>query len=897
MAIKFDPNKQYQQDAIKSIIDLFKGQSSDDSSIPTPLNSSLINSVSNSLVLTDEQILANLQAIQKHNDIEIITSLETLNFSLEMETGTGKTYVYLRSIFELSKNYGFKKFVIVVPSVAIREGVVQSLEQTKDHFAELYDKIPIDFRVYDSKCVSNLRGFATNDFIQILVMNIDAFAKDQNIINRNNDKLTGQKPIEFIQSTNPIVIIDEPQNMETDKRKSAIAKLNPLCTLRYSATLKDAYNLIYKLSPIDAYDLGLVKKIEVDSVIEENSMNDAFIQLHSIKSGKRSMSASISIMCNTTDGVKKTKVTVSSGDDLFILSKEREIYRHNFIVSGFSNKEIRFNNGVVLSEGQAKSGLSESVMRAQVDRTVANHLQKQLKMLDIGKNIKVLSLFFIDKVANYRVYNESGNRSLELGKFGVWFEESYNKYIAQDKYKILNKYKLKDIHNGYFSKDKKGILKDTKETTASQNSEDAQRAYKWIMQEKEEILQFDNPLSFIFSHSALREGWDNPNVFQICTLNETNSKMKKRQELGRGLRIPVEPINGDLVQYFNPQANILTVIANESYEDFANTLQTEIEDECGISFKGKILNKKQKVSEKYRKGFKLDDNFKEIWNKIKHKTKYSVNYKTQDLVEKCVIAIKKIDSIKSPTVRSRKVTLKITTESVEADNIINEQTFLDEEVIWKIPNVLDYIQYRTELTRSTIAEILSKSGRIKDIIINPQMFLDAVSNAINHTLNTLMIDGIKYQKINGVQYEMKEFKNSELEFYLNEYTFKVENHKIGKSIYESHIPLDSGTERKFAKQCNDSDNVKFYFKLPYWFKIPTPIGNYNPDWAVILEKNKKIYFVVETKNTGKDTIDMNKLRSSEQQKIKCGEAHFEEKAFAGVDYKVVQTVSELINNK
>lgn len=893
MAIKFNPNKPYQQVAIKSTIDLFKGQPTGDALLVFQPHAtgqlSLINGVSNNLVLTDEQILANLQAVQKNNKIELSSSLETLNFSLEMETGTGKTYVYLRSIFELSKNYGFKKFVIVVPSVAIREGVVQSLKQTKEHFADLYDKVPVDFQVYDSQRVSNLRGFATNDSIQILVMNIDAFAKDQNIINRPHYRTNGQKPIEFIQSTNPIVIIDEPQNMETDKRKSAIANLNPMCTLRYSATLKDAYNLIYKLSPVDAYNSGLVKKIEVDSVIEENSMNDAFIQLHNITSGKRSMSASISIMCNTTDGVKKTKLTVLIGDDLFRLSKEREIYRNNFIVLGFSNGKIKFNNGVVLSEGQAKGGLSESVMRAQVDRTVVNHLDKQLKMLEIGKDIKVLSLFFIDKVANYRAYDESGNST--LGKFGVWFEEFYNKYISQDEYKILNKHKLKDIHNGYFSKDKKGVLKDTKETTASQNSEDAQRAYKWIMKDKEEILQFDNPLSFIFSHSALREGWDNPNVFQICTLNETNSKMRKRQELGRGLRIPVEPVNRDLVQYENPQVNILTVIANESYEDFANTLQTEIEDECGVSFKGKVLNKKQKVNAKYRKGFKLDDEFKAIWAKIKHKTQYNVDYDTNILIEKCVNFIKEIDTIKQPIVRSRKTTLDITAEGVETGSVLDEQTHSFGTVVWQIPNVLDYIQYRTELIRSTIAEILRQSGRIKDIITNPQMFLDTVSNAINHILNTLMIDGIKYQKISGVQYEMKEFQNNELEFYLNQYTFEVS--KTDKSIYDSHIPLDSDTEKKFAQDCESMNNVKFYFKLPYWFKIPTPIGNYNPDWAVVLENDGKVYFVAETKNTGDEKPDIKKLKPSEQQKIKCGKVHFSE--FNDVDYRVVKSVSHLID--
>ena len=893
MAIKFDPNKKYQQEAIQSTVDLFKGQLTDDATLTTQFNSaeelSLINGVSNNLVLSDEQIFANLQATQKKNGIELSNSLDTFNFSLEMETGTGKTYVYLRSIFELSKQYGFKKFVIVGPSVAIREGVIQSLKQTKEHFADLYDHAPVDFQVYNPKRVSTLRSFATNNSIQILVMNIDAFAKTQNIINRPHYKTNGQKPIEFIQSTRPIVIIDEPQNMETDKRKSAIANLNPLCTLRYSATLKDVYSLIYKLSPVEAYDLGLVKKIEVDSVIEENAKNDAFVQLHNIKSGKRSMSASISIMCNTKDGVKKKKITVSSGDDLYKLSHERAIYQNNFVISGFSNGHINFSNGLSLAEGQSKGGLSESIMRAQIERTVVNHLEKQLQILQTTKNIKVLSLFFIDKVVNYRAYDKSGKPA--LGKFGVWFEEAYNRYMAKDKYKILHKPPLKSIHNGYFSQDKKGILIDTRETDASQNSKEAQKAYHLIMEDKEKILQFDNPLSFIFSHSALREGWDNPNVFQICTLNETNSNIRKRQELGRGLRIPVEPIDRDFVQYFNPQVNILTVVANESYDDFAKKLQTEIEEECGVSFKDKILNKKQRIKAEYRKGFHLDDDFKAIWDKIKYKTKYRVNYDTDRLIGKCVKVIKKIEPTKPPVVRSRKTSLNITSQGVETGNITGEKIFSYGEIAWQIPNVLNYIQYRTELTRSTIAEMLIKSQRIQDIVTNPQMFLDAVSNEINYTLNKLMIEGIKYEKISGVQYEMQEFQNSELEFYLNQYTFEVTNKD--KSIYDSYIPLESNTERKFAEQCEDSDNVKYYFKLPYWFKILTPIGNYNPDWAVVLENDKKVYFVVETKNTGGDRVDNNKLRPSELLKIKCGEVHFSESE--DVNYKEVTSVSRLID--
>jgi type III restriction enzyme len=516
-----------------------------------------------------------------------------MNFSVEMETGTGKTYVYLRTIYELNKLYGFKKFVIVVPSIAIREGVLKNLQITHEHFQNLYDKAQLNYDVYDSKKVSNLRGFAAGNAIQILVINIDAFAKDENIINKPNDKLTGKRPIEFIQSSNPIVIVDEPQNMETDIRKKAIANLNPLCTLRYSATHTNLYNLVYSLNPVKAYDLGLVKQIEVDSVVSENAMNEAFIRLEGISATKTKITAKIKIDCNTDKGVVKKSVTVMAGDDIYKFSKEREIYKEGFIIDEIDagGGAITLTNGLTLSKGETQGGMNDEVIRFMLRRTVEEHIKKERVYKD--KGIKVLSLFFIDKVKNYREYDANGNQA--KGKFAGWFEDIYQKEAAKPAYSGLLPYAVDDVHNGYFSQDSKGRVKDTEgESQADYDT------YKLIMQDKEKLLDPETPLRFIFSHSALREGWDNPNVFQICTLNETKSEIKKRQEIGRGLRLPVNQ-NGDRI--FDRNINKLTVVANERYEDFAKALQKEIQEDCGVDFSGRIKNRgdRQKVNLRKRK--------------------------------------------------------------------------------------------------------------------------------------------------------------------------------------------------------------------------------------------------------------------------------------------------------
>lgn len=892
MKLTFESNLPYQHEAIKSITDLFEGQPLEDSILEFNLKEegalNLINGVSNNLILSEEQILANLQSIQARNDIFPSSGgvsegrgglINGMHFSVEMETGTGKTYVYLRTIYELNKLYGFKKFVIVVPSVAIREGVLKNLEITHEHFQTLYDNVPVNFQVYDSTKVSTLRGFATTNNIEVLVINIDSFAKDENIINKPNDKLNGQKPVEFIQAVNPIVIVDEPQNMETEKRIAAIVNLNALCTLRYSATHRNLYNLTYSLNPVKAYDLGLVKQIEVDSIMEENAYNDAFVSVESITATKTKVTAKVSINSNENGGVKKKALTVKVGDDLYKLSNEREIYAEGYIIEEIDavNQCISISNGNLLYKGNSQGGLTDEVMKFQIRKTIEEHLKKEKRLNKLG--IKVLSLFFIDKVANYRAYDSAGNPV--KGKFAEWFEEIYQEYISKPTFKELDKFSVDEIHNGYFSQDSKGKVKDTSGETKADDD-----TYSLIMKDKEKLLGLDNSLRFIFSHSALREGWDNPNVFQICTLNETKSDIKKRQEIGRGLRLAVDQTGK---RTYDQNINRLTVIANEAYDDFAKTLQKEIEDDCGVAFTGRIKNKRERTAIKYRKGFEADPKFLAIWEKLKKKTTYRVDYKTDELITLAAKAIKDLPEITSPSIRSTKIGITMTDEGVgtmyAGDKVESYGGYS-----WKIPDVLGYIQNKTELTRSTIEEILSKSGRIIDIIINPQLFLDLATTAIKRTLYDLMIDGIKYQKIGGSEYEMALFEAQELEVYLNDFSFKVSD--PSKTIYSAFVPLDSGVESKFAKDCETSDQIKFYFKLPNWFKIPTPIGNYNPDWALVFEDDKKIYFVAETKDTGTPQVDLSKLSGDEQMKIKCGKAHFNE--FSDLEYKVVNKVGQLI---
>ncbi len=582
MKLQFE-KQQYQDDAVSSVVDLFKGQESvvggfdlckedEQMTLETELG------FGNKLNITDETLIKNMQEIQRRNGQPETEELEKNNFCIEMETGTGKTFVYTKTIFELNEKYGFTKFIIVVPSVAIREGVHKSLKITEDYLKNQYGNKPFNYFVYDSSDISRIRQFTTSNNIEVMIINIQAFINDDKIIKRPMDKLNGNKPIRYIQDTNPVVIIDEPQSVDsTDKAKKAINSLNPLTTLRYSATHKDKLNTLYKLTPVDAYNNGLVKQISVFSDYVNFDYNRPYIKLLEVDNSK-GFKAKIELDIIDKKGSVSRKVkTIKPKDDLFLISGERELYE-GFVVSAIDCSEgsesIEFANTQRIELGKAIGDVQEEIIkRSQIKSTIEIHLDKELRLLD--KGIKVLSLFFIDKVERYRDYDSEDLK----GEYAKIFEECYEELIQKEKYEpIRNKFKsdISKIHNGYFSKDKKGVLKNTKGNTSADDD-----TYNTIMKDKEWLLSFDCPLRFIWSHSALREGWDNPNVFQICTLIDQKSMFTIRQKIGRGLRLCV---NQEGKRIKDKSINRLHVMANESFTDFVSKLQKEMEQETGIKF-------------------------------------------------------------------------------------------------------------------------------------------------------------------------------------------------------------------------------------------------------------------------------------------------------------------------
>lgn len=916
MKLKFEPNLDYQKQAIEVVAGIFAGQPKDEGGADLieqklldiegdQLTLEQATARGNNLFIDVDQITDNVHEIQRRNRIELSHSgganvvayvggkpqefknllLEGMNFSVEMETGTGKTYVYLRTIHELNQQYGFKKYIIVVPSVAIREGVLKNLKITKEHFAEVYDNPEMNYYLWDPKKKGQAREFATNDSLQIMVITIDSFAKAKNIMNVSGDH---GRPLDSIRATNPIVIIDEPQNMETEIRKKAIESLNPLCTLRYSATHKNPYNLMYRLTPVDAYDKRLVKKIEVDSVVDEAAFNEAYVRLIEVRNrGKNAIEAKIEIDRNDEQGLQRRMMVVESGDDLERITG-RSVYG-GFVVDKLNreDQELTFTNSQVFYAGQNNEGLREEMARSQIYRTVENHFQKQKDLAD--RNIKVLSLFFIDKVVNYREYVNGG---VVKGKFAKWFEEAFEEMKAKPKFAGVMDLPTEKVHNGYFSQDKKtGHWQDSRDTKGEGGKTQADGdTYTLIMKDKERLLNANEPLCFIFSHSALREGWDNPNVFNICTLNETSSEMKKRQEIGRGLRLPVDA-NGERIR--DEQVNILTVVANESYEEFSEKLQTEIEEETGINFSGRIKKKQDRVRVKITKRLELSDEFKALWDKIKHKTKYSVAIDEEELIKKSVEYLSEVKIRPPKKTRIKTVINKMSDGFIVNEHIVDTQASQSQVV--KVPNVLADIEFRTKIIKKVVFEILNEAGLVRDVLVNPQQLIDEVSVAINRAKQKLAVDGIKYEKT-GEFYDMQQFENDELQAYLYGEASKsgaVKVEREEKTVYD-YVQVDSEIERNFMQSLESSDNVNFYVKLPNWFKIETPLGSYNPDWAVAFENEEKVYFVAETKDS--NNLYDNSISDDERGKILAGRKHFEEidlKYFAPV--KNYQSVIEEIN--
>lgn len=978
MKLQFDKNLEYQHQAIASIVDLFRGQTPMQTNFTVaPYNGQIglydsTNGIGNRLELDEDEILENLQAIQLRNGLPQTKSLKAgkYDFDVEMETGTGKTYVYLRTILELHKNYGFSKFIIVVPSIAIKEGVYKSLQITKDHFNDLFDNTIYNYFVYDSGKLEQVRSFAVSDNIEIMVINIDAFRRSftdpsketkANIIHRPNDRLNGMKPIELIQETRPFVIIDEPQSVDTTpKSKEAIKSLNPLCTLRYSATHVQKHNLVYKLDAVDSYNLELVKQIEVAGFETKDYHNKAYLKLLSVNNKKSPITARIELDVKDNKGVVKRKpVVVRQGDDLYDKSKGRDVYEGyivNEIYCEEGNEYVDFTSkSDILRIGKPVGDVDDlAIKEQQIRKTIEEHLNKELVLNKQG--IKVLSLFFIDRVANYRYYDEDGNP--QKGIYAELFEKHYTDLIKKPKYNTLFKdidldTAAKEVHDGYFSADRKGVLNDTSGKTLADED-----AYNLIMKDKERLLSFDTKLRFIFSHSALREGWDNPNVFQICTLNETKSEVKKRQEIGRGLRLAV---NQDGERQHGFSINTLTVMANESYEDFAEALQKEYETETGIKFgiveshlfanipvkqddgsvkylgqkaseaiykqfldngyideagkvqdelKIAIQNNDIKISEEFepvkveitalarkvcstlniknnsdKKSIKLnkqvylDPEFKDLWDRIKYKTTYSVDFDSEKLIDECCKEMQTSLSVSSAKLIYTKAGLDISAGGVVAEESDRYAVGLN-NLQENIPDIIAYLQNETNLTRKTIVEILLKSKTIDLFKKNPQRYMEQVVQIISAKMRHMIVDGIKYTKIGDDEYYAQElFETEELTGYLSKNMIESK-----KSVYE-YVVYDSANEESFATSFENNKNIKLYAKLPNWFTIATPLGTYNPDWVVLIEIDgkDKLYFVLETKAD----IMFDALRPLESAKIKCGRKHFEalgnEVAFDDID--------------
>ena len=1000
MKLHFESNLDYQHAAIESVCDLFRGQEVCRTTFTVssqsgravvgqadlPLGGSFTQGqlglvqnelgVGNRLTLLDDELLANLNDIQLRNGLRPSASLASGDFTVEMETGTGKTYVYVRSIFELNKRYGFTKFVIVVPSVAIKEGVFKTLEITAEHFRNLYAGVPFDYFIYDSSKLGQVRNFATSQTIQIMVMTIQSIVrKDFSVVYKDSEKTGGEKPINLIRSTCPVLIVDEPQSVdggEDGQGKKALAEMNPLCTLRYSATHLNKHHQVYRLDAVDAYERKLVKQIEVASAAVDGGHNKAYVRLVSVSNKSNKIRAVLEVDIQHGTSVQREQITVQAGYDL-------EQYTNRPIYEGYLVEDIGCRKGdeyVQLSNqeeplriGGAIGGVDEdAVKRQMIRRTIEEHLDKELRFNPLG--IKVLSLFFIDVVEHYRHYDSNGVST--KGKYAEMFEAEYKVAAAKPKFRSLFKeidltHEASEVHDGYFSIDKKGKWQDTDEGNQT-NRDNAERAYNLIMKDKEKLLGFETKLKFIFSHSALREGWDNPNVFQICALREMGTERERRQTIGRGLRLCVNQ-SGERQRGF--EVNTLTVVATESYEDFAFNLQKEIEADTGIRFgivekhqfaaiavadehgeakplgvekseaiwtylkEAGMLDAKGKVQDALRtalkdKTFTLPDEFasqkadvsellkklagglvvknaddrkqiktrqavlqsaefKALWDKIKHKTTYRVQFDNEALIATCIQAVKDLPVVMKTRLQWRKADLAIGKGGVAVNATTSSLPIILEEQDIELPDILTELQDRTQLTRRSLVRILTDSERLGDFKKNPQQFIDLVADSVNRAKRMALVDGIKYQRIGDEAYYAQElFNQEELTGYLKNML------PATKAVYEYVVYDSGGVEKGFAEDLEKNDAVKVYAKLPGWFRVPTPLGTYNPDWAVLVEVDgtEKLYFVVETKGRLFDED----LRDKESAKIKCGKAHFEALAVGEnpAAYLVARNIDDLM---
>ncbi|MBR5083462.1 MAG: DEAD/DEAH box helicase family protein [Prevotella sp.] len=1015
LTLKFK-NQQFQTDAAKAVTDAFHGQRNQamlefthDMGRKTDGTQDLFDVVgfrNQPLTISDNQILDNIRAIQMPAQLKPSETIDKrdLRLTIEMETGTGKTYTYIKTMFELNKLYGWSKFIIVVPSIAIREGVCRSFEIMSEHFAAEYGKRIQSF-IYDSKQLTKIDQFASDSNMHVMIINTQAFAargEDARRIYMKLDAFRSRRPIDVIAATNPILIIDEPQSVLGADRNNAtrnrLKEFHPLFTLLYSATHRadDIVNMVYRLDAMDAYNKKLVKKISVKGINQKGSTaTNGYLYLESIELSKGNPRARIGFDKRQANGVKQVTQMVSDGFDIYQQSGGLEEYAHGYRIESIDgyNRTVRLLNGTVLYEGDMVGRVNDIyVRRHQIRETIKSHILKERKLFP--KGIKCLSLFFIDHVDNYRIYNQGGGTS--KGQFAEIFEEEYDKIVGSLQLEFqddpeyiayLKRFTAEQVHNGYFSRDKKGhYIQPSARELRSESSNDSS-AYDLIMRDKEKLLSFEEPTRFIFSHSALKEGWDNPNVFQICTLKDSDNQTKKRQEVGRGMRLCVNN-NGErqdesVLHGGVFEVNELTIIASESYNSFAAKLQTEIAeavgdrpmkvqpslfagllvtnargekqqiDDLGASFLFAALvgsgyvNRQGQLTQKYhddkqqgqldfgeeyneyksdivnrldavfnpeavkpenarqtkeahfdRQKFERKE-FQELWRKINHQTYYTVDFKTEDLIERSVIALDNhlqvseikievvegtMDKIQSKEQLQQGAAMKVKANGATTSTI---HELVGDRVKY---DLVGKLVEATGLTRRAIVTILQKISPITfyKFKANPEEFIIRTGNIINECKAIAVIEHVQYHKLDK-EFSSDIFSASTLKGRLG--VNAMESHK---SLYDLVVVDSQGIEMDFAKNLEDHNEVAVYTKLPNGFYINTPVGHYNPDWAIVFKEGediKHVYFVAETKGS----LEESQLRESERSKIACARRHFATIADSTITYDVVRSYEDLRN--
>lgn len=898
VSIKFDADQAFQRNAIDSVVELFAGQNGVEQGLTlagfddgNKLESFQELVFGNSLDLDPDTVQASLRRVQDRQVVfadgtsrpmvpaearlDVQPGVMPFHYSVEMETGTGKTYVYIRTIVELHLKYGFRKFVIVVPSVAIREGVLNSLVQLKQHIRDIYDGLQYDHHVYDSNALTRVRQFATASHLQIMVVNIAAMTgdKESRIIHRPTDELNGYAPINFLQACRPIVIMDEPQSLDGPSQVKALETLNPLFRVGYSATPPLGSHLVYQLTPVDAYNLRLVKRVGVLSLVKDVDVNEAFVEVNKITATAASVTATAMIHKATAQGTRPVRVTLHKDDDLFELSGGRDIYRGWVVEDILANLgDVQFQNGQTVSLGASSSATDEQQQRLLLRHAVEAHFEKELQLVQqhrrqvISERIKPLTLFFIEKVDDY---------ALAGSKLRTWFEEEYARVRALGKFRALQMPNVDEVHDGYFAVDRKGVAKEAKA-----DSKDAADAFERIMRRKQDLLGFDEPLRFVFSHSALAEGWDNPNVFTICNLQDGKSTMRKRQQVGRGLRLPVMAANGERCHV--DEINVLTVIAKESFASFAGALQKEIEAETGDKFTGRIIDMRKKHELKLIEKALDSPEFKALWEQISPRTSYRMDFSTKAVVAEALQRIAAMPAIESVKFRMTEGVIRMGSDGLSIVSA-SDRGEIAAEGVRRVPDVVGELCRRLPISRATIVRILRECGRLDEVEINPAVFIDQVAEEIRKSVYSLATKGIVYRKT-GEVWPAELVKDRHQSVTVAPRVVAVKN-----SISD-HIVCDSEVEQVFAQFLDTQADVPLFVKLPEWFKVSTPLGNYNPDWAFVRDNDgeSRVYLVRETKGTN----DIDKLQwESEGWKIRFGEAHFEA---IGVDYAFGKDPGSLI---